>query len=135
MGFDLETKRECPHCGKQIGGGTGNLKTHIRKCQVKLGIVVEKKVEEKLNVIETGESKMSTFVEVNSVDKNSLVIINLDHVVEIAPLAVGGCVLFLNDGTGKYDIKVTDSYELFRQFAMQTVSSEDIQNKINALKG
>lgn len=135
MGFDLETKRECPHCGKQIGGGTGNLKTHIKKCQVKLGIVFEEKAEEKLNVIETGESKMSTFVEVNSLEKNSLVIINLDHIVEIAPLAAGGCVLFLNDGTGKYDIKVTDSYEMFRQFAMQTVSAEDIANKIANLKG
>lgn len=134
MGFDLITKRDCPHCGKQIGGGTGNLKTHIKKCQQKLGIVGEP-VEEKLNVIEKGDNKMSLFVELESVDKDCKVIVNLDHVVEIAPLAAGGCVLFLNDGTGKYDIKVKDSYELFRQFAMQTVSSEDIEKKIKALKG
>ena len=133
MPFDLETKRDCPHCGKQIGGGTGNLKTHIKKCKAKLGIVDE--IEEKLKVIENGENKMSTFVEVQSVDKDSLVIINLDHIVEIAPLAAGGCVLFLNDVSGKYDIKVKDSYELFRQFAMQTVSSEDIERQIKALKG
>lgn len=134
MPFDLETKRDCPHCGKLIGGGRGNLKTHIKKCKAKLGIVDEP-VEAKLKVIEEGENKMSTFVEVNSVDKGCPVIINLDQVVEIAPLAAGGCVLFLNDGTGKYDIKVNDSYELFRQFAMQTVSSEDIEKRIKALKG
>lgn len=133
MPFDLDTKRDCPHCGKLIGGGRGNLKTHIKKCKAKLGIVDE--TEEKLKVIETGENKMSTFVEVQSVDKDSLVIINLDHIVEIAPLAAGGCVLFLNDVSGKYDIKVKDSYELFRQFAMQTVSSEDIERQIKALKG
>ena len=134
MPFDLETKRDCPHCGKLIGGGRGNLKTHIKKCKAKLGIVDEP-VEAKLKVIEEGENKMSTFVEVHSVDKDSLVIINLDHIVEIAPLAAGGCVLFLNDVSGKYDIKVKDSYELFRQFAMQTVSSEDIERQIKALKG
>jgi len=134
MPFDNETKRGCPHCGKEIGGGKGNLKTHIKKCQVKFGIV-EGPVEEKLKVIEKGENKMSTFVEVNSVEKGCPVIINLDQVVEIAPLSAGGCALFCNDGTGKYDIKVTDSYDLFRQFAMQTVSSEDIQNKIKSLKG
>ena len=33
---------------------------------------------------------MSLFVEVNSVDKGCPVIINLDHIIEIAPLATGG---------------------------------------------
>jgi hypothetical protein len=130
MGFDLETKRECPHCGKQIGGGTGNLKTHIKKCQVKLGIVVEEEVNE-IN----GDKNMSLFVEVQSVDKNCPVIINLEHVVEIAPLAAGGCALFLSDGTGKYDIKVKDEYSMFKQFALETVSAEDIAKKIAKLKG
>ena len=46
-----------------------------------------------------------------------------------------GCILMFNDGMGKYDMKVSDSYELFRQFAMQTVSSEDIAKKIKSLKG
>ena len=125
MPFDLETKRECPHCGKQIGGGRGNLKTHIKKCKAKLGIVDEP--EEKLKVIEQGDNKMSTFVEVNSIEKQCQVIINLDQVIEIVPLANGGTMLMFQDAMGKYDIKVSDSYALFRQFALQTVSAEDIQ--------
>ena len=130
MPFDNETKRECPHCGKEIGGGRGNLKTHINKCKAKLGIVDE---PETLNVIE-GDN-MSLFVEVNSVEKQCQVIVNIEHVTEIIPLAAGGCILMFNDGMGKYDMKVSDSYELFRQFAMQTVSSEDIAKKIKSLKG
>ena len=68
---------------------------------------------------------MSLFVEVHSVEKNCQVIINLDHVVEIAPLKDGGCALFMTDGAGmnsKNAMRVTDSYELFKQFAMQTVT-------------
>jgi len=133
MPFDLETKRDCPHCGKLIGGGRGNLKTHIKKCKAKLGIVDEP--GEKLKVIENGENKMSTFVEVQSVEKDCPVIINLDQVVEIAPLAAGGCALFLNGDAGRYSMNVKDNYDLFRQFAMQTVSSEDIEKRIKALKG
>ena len=133
MPFDLTTKRECPHCGKQIGGGRGNLKTHIKKCKAKLGIVDEP--EEKLKVIEQGDNKMSTFVEVNSIEKQCQVIINLDQVIEIVPLANGGTMLMFQDAMGKYDIKVSDSYALFRQFALQTVSAEDIQRRIDSLKG
>ena len=133
MPFDLETKRECPHCGKEIGGGRGNLKTHIKKCKAKLGIVDEP--EEKLKVIEQGDNKMSTFVEVNSIEKQCQVIINLDQVIEIVPLANGGTMLMFQDAMGKYDIKVSDSYALFRQFALQTVSAEDIQRRIDSLKG
>ena len=131
MPFDNETRRECPHCGKEIGGGRGNLKTHIKKCKAKLGIVDDE--SETLNVIE-GDN-MSLFVEVNSVEKQCQVIINLEHVTEIIPLTAGGCILMFNDSMGKYDMKVSDSYELFRQFAMQTVSSEDIAKKIKSLKG
>ena len=72
---------------------------------------------------------MSLFVEVNSVDKGCPVIINLDHIIEIAPLATGGCALFTLDGAGmnsKNAMRVTDSYDLFKQFAMQTVTAEDI---------
>jgi len=135
MPFDLETKRDCPHCGKLIGGGRGNLKTHIKKCKAKLGIVDE---TESLEVIE-GDN-MSTFVEVNSLEKGCPVIVNLDHVVEIAPWARdgGGSAIFIADSTvtgGRTQLLVSDSYELFRQFAMQTVSSEDIAKKIKALKG
>lgn len=75
---------------------------------------------------------MSLFVEVESVEKDCKVIINLDCVGEIAPLAVGGCALFLNTGS---IMKVKDSYDLFKQFAMQTVSSSDIEKQVKALKG
>ena len=72
---------------------------------------------------------MSLFVEVNSVDKGCPVIINLDSVMEIAPLASGGCALFFPDSAavgGKTAMKVTDTYEQFKQFAIQPVSAEDI---------
>jgi hypothetical protein len=75
---------------------------------------------------------MSLFVEVNSVEKGCTVIINLDHIVEIAPLREGGCALFMNDGAGmnsKTSMRVSDSYNLFKQFAMQTVTSEDIEKR------
>jgi hypothetical protein len=74
---------------------------------------------------------MALFVEVDSVEKNSKVIINLDEVIEIAPLTSGGCALFLSHGV----IKVRDNYDQFKQFAMQTVSSDDIAKKVKAIKG
>lgn len=75
---------------------------------------------------------MSLFVEVNSVEKGCPVIVNLDHIIEIAPLASGGCALFTIDGAGmnsKNAMRVTDSYDQFKQFAMQTVSAEDIARR------
>ena len=72
---------------------------------------------------------MSLFVEVNSIDKGCPVIINLETVMEIAPLASGGCALFFPDSAavgGKTAMKVTDSYEQFKQFAIQPVSAADI---------
>jgi len=72
---------------------------------------------------------MSLFVEVNSIDKGCPVIINLESVIEIAPLAAGGCALFFPDAAavgGKTAMKVTDTYEQFKQFAIQPVSTEDI---------
>ena len=74
---------------------------------------------------------MSLFVEVNSVEKQCKVIMNLDDVAEIAPLQSGGCVLFLSNGA---TYKVTDSYELFKQFAMQTVTPDDIAKKFPKAK-
>jgi hypothetical protein len=76
---------------------------------------------------------MSLFVEVKSVEKGTKVVINLDHIVEIAPLREGGCALFFNDGAavnGIRSMKVEDSYAMFTQFAMQTVSSEMIADRI-----
>jgi hypothetical protein len=72
---------------------------------------------------------MSLFVEVNSLEKGCPVIINLDHIVEIAPLIEGGCALFMIDNAGmnsKSALRVSDNYDQFKQFAMQTVTAEDI---------
>jgi len=80
---------------------------------------------------------MSLFVEVDSIDKGCKVIINLDEVLEIAPLAAGGCVLFFADQSspgGKTSYKVKDSYDQFKQFAMQTVSAEDIAARFPSKK-
>lgn len=75
---------------------------------------------------------MALFVEVSSVEKECKVILNLDHVVEIAPLVSGGCAIFMNDSAGtnsKTSMKVKEDYEQFKQFAMQTVTAEDIQKR------
>jgi hypothetical protein len=72
---------------------------------------------------------MSLFVEVNSIEKGCPVIVNLDHIVEIAPLVEGGCALFMTDSAGmnsKMAMRVSDNYEQFKQFAMQTVTADDI---------
>ena len=81
---------------------------------------------------------MALFVEVTSKEKMCKVIINLDQVVEVAPLKSGGCDLFFNDAAavgGTRVMKVEDSYTQFQQFAMQTVSSEDIAKQVKKLKG
>jgi hypothetical protein len=80
---------------------------------------------------------MSLFVEVFDVEKGCQVIVNLDTLLEIAPkqrlengkVVDDGCDLFFADGAavgGKRAMKVRDSYAMFKQFAMQTVSSDDI---------
>jgi hypothetical protein len=77
------------------------------------------------------------FIEVNSVEKNCQVMINLDEVIEIAPLASGGCHLFFIDSAsvgGKNAMKVTDSYELFKQFALQMVTPDDISKRFPKAK-
>jgi len=75
---------------------------------------------------------MALFVEVSSTEKKCKVILNMDEVMEVAPMSSGGCHLFLTDGR---IYKVSDSYTLFQQFAMQTVSSDDIAKRVKALKG
>lgn len=72
------------------------------------------------------------FIEVNSIEKNCQVLVNLDEVIEIAPLATGGCHLFFVDSAsvgGKNAMKVSDSYALFKQFALQMVTPEDIAKR------
>ena len=76
------------------------------------------------------------FVEVESVEKGCTVIVNLEQVVEIAPLVSGGCALFFTDGAGmnsKSSMRVKNDYSQFKQFAMQTVSSEDIAKRIESI--
>ena len=80
---------------------------------------------------------MSLFVEVESVEKKCKVVVNLDQVIEIAPLYEGGCALFFADSAavgGKTAMRVVDSYSMFQQLALQVVSSEDIAKKVKALK-
>jgi len=80
---------------------------------------------------------MSLFIEVNDVEKQCKVIINLDTVMEIAPLAKGGCEVSFPDAAavgGRRIMKVTDSYALFQQLVMQMVTADDIAKKIKAVK-
>ena len=61
----------------------------------------------------------------------------MDHIVEIAPLTAGGCALFLTDGAGmnsRTSLTVKEGYDLFKQFAMQTVSAEDIERRFPKAK-
>lgn len=75
---------------------------------------------------------MATFVEVSSLaPKKCKVIVNLDNIIEIAPLIAGGCVLYfgtLESGSPR-TMTVEDSYTQFMQFAMQTVSADDIAKR------
>jgi hypothetical protein len=123
MTYIKKPKIECDNCKKLIGGGAENYRRHLEKCNVEIE-------DNKL-----GENNMALFVEVDSLDKACPVIINLEHVTEIAPLVEGGCALFLTDSTGKTSMRVSNSYDLFKQFAMQTVSADDIADKIAKLKG
>jgi hypothetical protein len=79
---------------------------------------------------------MALFVEVDSIERGCQVIINIDHILEIAPLKNGGCTLFMIDSAstaGKTSMRVKDSYDMFKQFAMQTVSSDMIQDRIQKI--
>ena len=80
---------------------------------------------------------MTTFVEVNSVaPKQCKLIVNLDNIIEIAPLVAGGCVLYFSaiEAGGPRTMTVSDSYTQFLQFAMQTVSAEDIAKRFPKAK-
>jgi hypothetical protein len=124
----------CEHCGTKAAAGMMK-RWHGDNCKHKPQTVNQ--VEEKVNLPE-GEKTMSMFVEVESIDRECTVIINIEHVVEIAPLKGGGCSLFIVDPNvpgGRSEYKVKESYMLFKQFALQTVSSDDIARKIAKLKG
>jgi hypothetical protein len=79
---------------------------------------------------------MSLFVEVDSVEKGCTVIINLDTVMEIAPLRTGGCEIAFPDGAavnGKRTMKVKDNYTQFQQFVMTSVSADMIADRIQKI--
>jgi tRNA A37 N6-isopentenylltransferase MiaA len=80
---------------------------------------------------------MSTFIEVNSIaPKYCKVIVNLDNVIEIAPLVAGGCVLYfsaLESGSPR-TMTVTDDYKQFMQFALSTVTADDIAKRFPKVK-
>lgn len=79
------------------------------------------------------------FVEVESVEKRCKVIIDLEKVIEIAPLVTGGCALFFDrDPTidpARLAMNVKNEYSEFQQFVVQTVSSDDIAKRIESLTG
>ena len=78
---------------------------------------------------------MTMLIEVDSLDKKCPVIINLEAVVEIAPLVGGGCALFMADGHGgAVSMKVSNDYAEFKQFVLQTVSASDIEKKFGKTK-
>ena len=80
---------------------------------------------------------MSLLIEVQDEEKGCEVLINLDSILEIAPKVKfengkpvdNGCDIFFSDSAavgGKRTMKVKDSYSMFKQFALQTVTSEQI---------
>ena len=78
---------------------------------------------------------MTMLIEVDSLDKKCPVIINLEAVGEIAPLVGGGCALFMADGHGgAVSLKVSNDYNEFKQFVLQTVKPEDIAKKFGKTK-
>lgn len=80
---------------------------------------------------------MSMFIEVDSVQpKSCKLIINLDYVLEIAPLISGGCVLTIGAaeaGTSR-TLTVSNDYTDFNQFVLQRVSASDIQKRFPKVK-
>lgn len=79
---------------------------------------------------------MSIFVQVDSEEKGCPIIINLDHVMEIAPLTSGGCMIrFLYDGGNvAREIIVKNKYTEFKQFVLETVTTEHISKKVEELQ-
>lgn len=80
---------------------------------------------------------MSMFVEVNSIaPKNCTLIINMDYVLEIAPLVSGGCVITIGaaEAGSSRTLTVTDDYADFKQFVLQRVTAGDIQKRFPKVK-
>ena len=94
---------------------------------------------------------MALFIEVNDIDKRCPVIINLDTVMEIAPIVnPNGCeITFLEQDDpdairreklgggavkGRRVMRVANDYNEFKQFVIQPVSAEDIARVNNRNK-
>ena len=87
---------------------------------------------------------MAYFIEVNDIDKGCPVIINMDAIMEIAPITnPAGCeITFLESDDsdalrrekimsaaavkGRRVMRVSNNYTQFKQFVIQPVSAEDI---------
>jgi hypothetical protein len=80
---------------------------------------------------------MSLWIKVKSVDKKCEVMINLDKVVEIAPLKNGHTALFYADNAtsnGVRSYNVENPYTEFQQFALEPVSTAMLGNIGNSVK-
>jgi hypothetical protein len=55
----------------------------------------------------------------------------MDYVLEIAPLVAGGCVITMGaqEAGSSRTITVSDDYSSFKQFVMQTVTSDQIEKR------
>lgn len=77
------------------------------------------------------------FIEVNSTaPKQCTLIINMDYILEVAPLITGGCVISMGAqeaGTSR-TITVSDDYSVFKQFVLQTVTAESIEKRFPKVK-
>jgi hypothetical protein len=81
--------------------------------------------------------EVTEVIVINNRNEDFKILINMDVVTQIKPLKVGGCQLFFQesgDVAKNNTLIVKESYDMFKQFAMQTVSSEDIAKKVKTLK-
>ena len=79
-------------------------------------------------------------IKVKSREKRCEVIINLDQVIEIAPLRDGGCAIRLTyDGdvtpkSGFRELIVDNKFTEFEQFVLETVTTDSVSKKVQELK-
>lgn len=93
---------------------------------------------------------MSLFVRATSIERDCPILVNLDLVVEICPIADGSVLFFVNTDAvplkvpgsgpipkiydiGRTGIKVKESFEQFGQFAMETISAKAMAEKIDKI--
>jgi hypothetical protein len=72
---------------------------------------------------------MALFIQVFDVEKNCEIIVNIDSVMEIAPLRTGGCEICFPDAAavgGRRSMKVRNNYSEFKQFVLETVTADDV---------